>query len=229
MENQTMPVGKLLLLVLSRFIPIMGVIFALLFLGAGTLDYWQAWVYLGMLVTVMIVFLVYLLIKDRALLERRMRMREKEGAQKKFLSISLLYFILLFFLPPLGYRFGWPQAPVWAVILADVIVLIGYGIVIWTMVTNSYASRVVEVEKGQKVISTGPYAIARHPMYLGNCLMYLMTPLALGSFWIMLLGLLFPLVLSMRIRNEEEVLTRDLEGYAAYKEKVKYRIIPGIW
>ncbi len=158
-----------------------------------------------------------------------MRMKEKEGEQKKFLLIAVLYFILLFLLPPLGIRFDWPQAPVWAVILADVLVVIGYSIVIWTMVTNSYASRVVEVEKGQKVISTGPYAIVRHPMYLGNCLMYLMTPLALGSFWVMLLGLLFPLVLSLRIRNEEEVLTRDLEGYADYKKKVKYRIIPGIW
>lgn len=224
-----MPAGKLLLLVLSRFIPILGIIFALFFLGAGTFDYWQAWVYLGLIFTIMICFLIYLLMKDRALLERRMRMKEKEGEQKKFLLIAVLYFILLFLLPPLGIRFGWPQAPVWAVILADVLVVTGYGIVIWTMVTNSYASRVVEVEKGQKVISTGPYAIVRHPMYLGNCLMYLMTPLALGSFWVMLLGLLFPLVLSLRIRNEEEVLTRDLEGYADYKKKVKYRIIPGIW
>lgn len=229
MQNQTMSTGKLLLLVLSRFIPTMGIISALFFLGAGTFDYWQAWVYLGLLLTFMIAFLIYLLKHDRALLERRLNMKEREGVQKKFLMISGLYLVLLFLLPPLGIRFGWPQAPIWAMFVADFLVLIGYGLVIWTMVTNSYASRVVQVEDGQKVISTGPYAIVRHPMYLGNCLMYLMTPLALGSFWVMLLGLLFPLVLSMRIRNEEDILTRELEGYAEYKEKVKYRIFPGIW
>lgn len=224
-----MPAGKLLLLVLSRFIPTMLIISMLFFLGAGTINYWQAWVYLGLLSSIMIAFLIYLLEHDRALLERRMRMKEREGVQKEFLLISGFYFLLLFLLPALGIRFSWPQAPTWAVLVADIMVLIGYGIVIWTMVTNSYASRVVQVEQGQKVISTGPYAFVRHPMYLGNCLMYLMTPLALGSFWVMLLGVLFPVVLSMRIRNEEEVLTRDLEGYAEYKQKVRFRIFPGIW
>lgn len=199
------------------------------FLPAGTWDYWEAWAYMGVILIPMFFAIIYLTRTAPDLIERRMRLREKEAAQKKVINLSVIYFLIVFLLPGFDQRFGWSHPPAWIVILADLIVLIGYGIIILVFRENHYASRIIEVEADQKVIRTGPYAIVRHPMYVGSILMYTLSPLALGSLWALIPGLLIIPLLVSRILNEEEVLKRDLKGYSEYTEQVKYRLIPGMW
>jgi protein-S-isoprenylcysteine O-methyltransferase Ste14 len=220
---------QLLLVVLSRFtlaFVVMGLFF---FLPAGTLNYWQAWMFMLTLFVPLLFTLFYLLKYDPKLLERRMRTREKETEQRRILNLSLIFFLAAFILPGFDQRFGWSRAPAALVICADLIVLAGYLLVIRVFRENSYASRVVEVEQNQQVISSGPYAVIRHPMYLGSLMMYLFSPLALGSYWAMFPALFLIYVLAARIRNEEEVLSRELKGYTDYIQKVRYRLLPGIW
>jgi protein-S-isoprenylcysteine O-methyltransferase Ste14 len=198
-------------------------------LPAGRWDYWQAWMYLATLVIPLVFTLVYLLKNDPALLERRMRMRERESAQRKIIGLSYIYFLVAFILPGLDVRFGWSNVPPLVSIVADVFVFTGYMIFVWVLTVNSFLSRVVEVDANQKVVSTGPYAIVRHPMYSGVSLLYIASPLALGSYWAVIPALFIVPLLMARIRNEEDVLLRDLPGYAEYRHKVKYRLLSGIW
>jgi protein-S-isoprenylcysteine O-methyltransferase Ste14 len=156
-------------------------------------------------------------------------LREKEARQRRILSASAIPFLLAFLLPGFDHRFGWSDVPVPVILAADALVLVGYVFVILVFRENRYASRVVEVETGQQVISTGPYSVVRHPMYLGTLLMYLLSPIALGSYWAALFALPLIWVLVARMRNEEEVLLRDLPGYADYLQRVRYRLIPGVW
>ena len=205
-------------------------IFALvIILPAWKWDYWQGWLYLLILYIPMFFVLYYLLKNDPALLQRRMRMREKESVQRRIIVLSLVYFLVAFSLPGFDVRFGWSNVPAWVSLVADVLVLIGYMTFVWVLMVNSYLSRVVEVEAGQKVVSSGPYAIVRHPMYAGISLMYVATPVALGSFWALIPAVFIVPLLVARLRNEEEVLLRDLPGYAEYTQKVKYRLLPGVW
>jgi protein-S-isoprenylcysteine O-methyltransferase Ste14 len=201
----------------------------MLFLSAGSLGYWQAWVYLGVLFIPLIFVVKYFLKRDPAFLERRMRMREKESPQKKIQILTGILFFLGFLIPGLDYRYGWSSVPLFLILMADGVVFSGYLLVFLVFRENSYASRIIEVEVGQRVISTGPYAWVRHPMYLGVTLMYLATPLALGSWWGLLVFLLLPAFLVFRIRNEEGLLARELPGYQEYCQKVRYRLIPYIW
>ncbi len=201
----------------------------IIILPAGTWNYWQGWLYLATLVLPMLVSTIYLFKNDPALLERRMRMREKESAQQKIIGFLAIYFLLAFTLPGLDVRFGWSNAPPLVSILADGLVLAGYLITFWVLTVNSFLSRVVEVAAEQKVVTTGPYAIVRHPMYFGVALLYIASPLALGSYWAILPALMILPLLAARIRNEEEVLLRELAGYAGYRQKVKYRLLPGVW
>ncbi len=201
----------------------------LFFVPAGTLDYWEAWVYCAVLLIPFLVVLTYLLIYDPELLARRMRTREKESEQKRIISASGILFLVGFLIPGFDHRFGWSDVPVWEALAADVLVILGYALVFLVFLWNPFASRVVEVEPGQRVISTGPYALVRHPMYLGTSIMWLATPIALGSYWALPVFLILPLVLVCRIRNEEEVLLRELPGYREYTLTVRYRLIPGIW
>ena len=198
-------------------------------LPAWRWDYWQGWLYMLILFFPMFFVLAYLLKNDPALLERRMHTREKETAQRRIVGLSLLYFLVVFTMPGFDVRFGWSNVPPWVSLVADVFVFAGYMTFVWTLVTNSYLSRVVEVNAGQKVISTGPYAIVRHPMYAGIIVMYIASPVALGSFWAAIPALFIVPLLVARIRNEEQVLLRDLPGYAEYTQKVKYRLLPGVW
>jgi protein-S-isoprenylcysteine O-methyltransferase Ste14 len=202
---------------------------ALLFLPAGTLAYWEAWLYLAILLIPMFCVFRYLLKNDPQLLARRMQMREREVAQRRIIAASSLYFLVVFTLPGFDHRWGWSDVPPWAVIAADLVVLFGYGIFISVLRENQYASRTIQVEQGQRVISSGPYAFVRHPMYLGVTLMYLATPIALGSYWALLPALLIVPILVARIINEEKVLERDLAGYREYKQITKYRVLPGVW
>jgi len=205
---------------------VLGLIF---FLPAGTFRYWQAWVYMAVLIIPMLSVMIYFLKHDPELLDRRLRTREKERPQKAIIALSYPLFLAAFLLPGFDRRFGWSSVPAWLVVLADVVVLAGYGLFVLVIRENSFASRVVEVEARQRVVSTGPYAVVRHPMYVANILIYLASPLALGSFWAFLPALLTPAVMVARILNEEKVLKEKLEGYAAYLDRVRYRLIPGIW
>jgi len=199
------------------------------FLPAGTFDYWEAWVYCAVLFTTFCFVLVSLFRKSPELLVRRTRLSEKEPAQKRLVFLVIPVFLAGFLIPGLDHRFGWLQVPVPLVLAADCFVVAGYLFVYRVFQKNPYASRVVEVVPGQNVISTGPYAIVRHPMYLGVSVMWLATPVALGSYAALTVFLILPVVLIIRDRNEEEVLLRDLPGYREYMQKVRYRLITGIW
>ena len=229
MRNNQPSKGQLLKLVFSRLIIAFPVLIAMLFLSAGTLAFWEAWVYLAVLFIPMMFVLAYLLKNNPELLERRMRLKEKESAQKLIITLAFFSFFFAFFLPGFDKRFEWSHVPVGVVIIADILVLLGYGIVFLVFRENPHASRIVEVERDQKVISSGPYALIRHPMYLGQSLMFIFSPLALGSYWAVIpaLGIVFLLV--ARILDEERVMIRDLEGYREYMQKTVYRLIPGVW
>lgn len=202
---------------------------AVFFLPAGTLAYWHAWVYLGVLLIPMAFLLRYLLRHSPHLLERRMQMRERELTQKRLIAFTSVYFLAAFVLPGLDFRWGWSRMPVWVVLVGDLLVLIGYGIIIRVFVENRYASRTVEVASGQQVIRTGPYAVVRHPMYVGVLVMYLASPVALGSWWAILPAAVILPILVIRILNEEQVLVRELPGYQEYRQGTRYRLLPGIW
>lgn len=199
------------------------------FLPAGTFLYWQAWVYMALLFIPMTFLLIYLLKHDPELLVRRMKMKEKEMTQKRLIIISWVFFAAAYIIPGFDVRYGWSNVPLWVVIIAEILVLAGYLIVVAVFMHNSYASRIIEVTKGQKVISTGPYAIVRHPMYTAIIIMYLASPLALGSYWAFLPALITPVIIIPRLLNEEKILKKELKGYAEYTHKVRYRLIPGIW
>ncbi len=207
-------------------IPVLGLIF---FWPAGTFNYWEAWTYLGILFIPMSFLTIYFLRNDPALLERRMRTREEQSEQSVLTKIMFLFFLVTFLLPGFDQRFGWSDTPVWLAIVAQFLVFAGYSSFFFVLRENSYASRVVEVEEGQKVISSGPYAVVRHPMYSAVLLMYGVSPLALGALWVTLPMIFLPFLLAVRILNEEKVLLEELDGYEEYTQKVKYRLIPGIW
>lgn len=205
---------------------VLGLIF---FLPAGTWRYWQAWVYLSILFIPMLGVFIYFIRRDPKLLERRMKAREKERRQKTIIGLSSFLFIGIYLLPGFDRRYGWSSVPVFVVIAADIIILAGYGLFVRVLKENRYASRIVEVAREQTVITTGPYAVVRHPMYVAVGIIYILSPLALGSFWAMLPALLVAVVLVARIVNEEKVLLRDLSGYEEYMQRVRYRLIPGVW
>lgn len=229
MDDKQLSQSELIKMVFARLLIVIPLLLAMFFLPAGTFAYWEAWLYLTVLLTPMVLVLIYLLRNDPALLARRMRMREKEASQKLIVKLGSLYYLLIFLIPGFDKRFGWSNVPVVVVIVADVLVLLGYGMFFLVLRENRYASRIIEVEQGQEVISSGPYAIVRHPMYLGVSLMYILSPLALGSYWATIPSLLIIPLLVARIRNEESVLGRELKGYKEYMQKTTYRLIPGIW
>ena len=201
----------------------------LVLLPAGTFRFWQVYLYFTVLIIPLITAMIYLYRTAPELLERRMRTKEKEKQQKVFVALSSISIVGSFIVPGLDYRFGWSTVPFWFVIAADILVFLSYLFIFYVFKVNSYASRVIEVAENQKVISSGPYALVRHPMYSGMLLMYLATPVALASYWGIIPAALLPFLLVLRIGNEEKVLSENLEGYTEYCSKVKYRMIPLIW
>lgn len=212
-----------------RLILALPVMMAFLFLPAGTFAYWEAWTYLAVVFTPLVVAAFWLLKNSPDLLSRRMALRERERVQVRIVSAAGVLMIAAFVLPGFDHRWDWSQVPVPLVIFADAIVLTSYLLVFRVQQVNAYASRVVQVEQDQLVIDTGPYAIVRHPMYLGMLGFMLATPLALGSFWAVIPALGMIPALMARILAEEELLRRDLPGYLAYTERVHHRLLPGIW
>lgn len=201
----------------------------LLFLPAGTIYYWNGWLFIGLLFIPMLILGAVLWLKAPELLEKRLNSKEKEKEQKYVVGLSLLMFLGGFIVSALDYRFGWTHVPVVLVIIASIILLVGYGLYAEVMRENAYLSRTVEVQKGQKVIDTGLYGIVRHPMYFAITLLFLAIPMVLGSYIGFIIFLFYPILLVKRIRNEEKILEEGLEGYIEYKKKVKYRMIPFIW
>jgi len=216
-------------MVITRFTGLYIALGLMFFVPAWTFKYWEAWVYMLILSVPMIFIVLYLYKYDRGLLERRMRMREKQKTQKVIQAVMWPFFLVAFIIPSFDYRFHWSNMPLATIIISEVLVLLGYLFIGLVFKTNSYASRIVEVEKGQKVITTGPYAIVRHPMYLGVLFFYIFSPLALGSYWAVIPSLLIVPVLVVRIKGEERELVENLEGYKKYLMKTKYRLVPGIW
>ncbi len=202
---------------------------ALLFLPAWTLAYPGAWLFIGVLFLPMLVMGVMMLIAAPDLLAKRLLHKEKQKAQKGVVGLSGLMFLGGFVLCALDFRFAWSHVPTWLMISAAVMFLIGYAMYAEVMRENAYLSRTVEVQEGQKVISTGLYGVVRHPMYLATLMMFLPLPLILQSFWGLCVFAVYPVLIIIRIVNEERLLCAELDGYAAYKKKVRYRLIPFIW
>jgi protein-S-isoprenylcysteine O-methyltransferase Ste14 len=204
----------------------------LLFGGAGTTRYWQAWVYVAIFAAASVLTTVYLLKHDPALLERRMRggpMFEQQVTQRVIMTFTSLGFIAILVVPALDHRFGWSRVPVAFVVLGDVLVAIGFYFIFLVYRENTYTAATIEVAAGQTVITTGPYAIVRHPMYASGALYMFGTPLALGSYWgFVALGAMTPFLL-WRLVDEERILARDLRGYTEYQRRVRNRLLPGIW
>ena len=220
---------ELLSMTLARFVAGFILIGCMLFLPAGTLRFWEAWLYLGLLFIPVAIVGVVLFIKDPALLERRMRTREREAPQKKVIAASSLALLAVFLIPGFDRRYAWSTVPPTLVVLADILILLGYLLFVLTIRENRYASRVVEIQDNQVVISTGPYALVRHPMYLAVIVIFTLSPVALGSYWALIPALLLPVVLAGRIDNEEQLLRSGLNGYEDYCKQVKYRLLPFIW
>ena len=201
----------------------------LLFLPAGSLQYWQGWLLMGILFVPMFIAGFVMLFKNPDLLRKRLNAKEEEKEQKTVVALSGLLFIAAFVVAGLNWRFQWCVLPDWAVWVAAVLFLLCYLLYAEVLRENTYLSRTIEVQENQKVIDTGLYGIVRHPMYMATTVLFLAMPLVLASPISFLIMLLYIPLIAMRIKNEEVVLEEGLEGYKEYKERVKYRIIPFIW
>jgi protein-S-isoprenylcysteine O-methyltransferase Ste14 len=205
---------------------------ALLFIPAWTLAYWQAWLFIAVFVCASGALTVYLAIHDPKLLERRMNVgprAEKEPAQKIIMVLATLGFIAMLVFPALDYRFGWSPVPASVSVLGDALIALGFLFTFFVFKENSYGASTIQIAEGQTVISTGPYAFVRHPMYAAALVMLLGIPLALGSWWGLFALLLILPVLIWRLLDEERFLRQNLPGYPEYQAKVKYRLLPFVW
>ena len=201
----------------------------LIFLPAGTLAYPNAWLLLGLLFGPMLIAGFVMLANSPEFLKKRLDAKEKQATQKGVLAFSGLMFIGGFVVAGLDFRFGWSDVPSWVVIAASVLFLAAYGLYAEVMRENAYLSRTIKVEQGQTVVDTGLYGVVRHPMYATTVLLFLMIPLVLGSWYALIVFAFYPAIIIVRLKDEEALLTRELPGYAAYKKKVKWRILPYIW
>jgi len=204
----------------------------LLFLPAWTLDYWQAWIFLAVFSISVLAITVYLMRNDPKLLKRRIHAgsrAEKERSQKIIQFLGTIAFIAVIAFPAIDHRFRWSTVPPYAVVAGDVLVALGLLIIFLVFKENTFTSAVIEVDAEQRVISTGPYALVRHPMYLGAVVMLFGVPLALGSWWGLFAVILLTLVIVWRLLEEEKFLAKNLSGYSAYRNDVRYRLLPFIW
>ncbi len=201
----------------------------LIFLPAGTLAYGNGWLLMGLLFGPMLVAGLVMFVKSPDFLAKRLDAKEKRGAQKGVLAFSGLMFIGGFVLAGLDHRFGWSQMSAAVVIAGAVLFLAAYGLYAEVMRENTYLSRTIKVEQGQKVLDTGLYGIVRHPMYMATILLFLSMPVVLGSWYALIVFACYPAIIVVRLKDEEELLARELPGYRDYQKKVKYRLLPFIY
>jgi len=212
-----------------RFFIGMVVYGALLFIPAGSLRFWQGWVYiLTSFVSALFAF-AYFYRHDPELIERRLQMKEEVREQKRIMAFVYITWLIAFVLPGLDHRFGWSHLPLWVTVFSQAVVFGGYAMTFWVVKVNRFAARTIQVEPNQKVISSGPYRLVRHPMYLGICSMWLLTPLALGSY--LTLPAFVPIIplIVLRLLNEEKVLRQELPGYSEYCLHTHFRLVPFLW
>lgn len=200
-----------------------------LFLPAGTISYTRGWLCISLLFTPMLFILLFFLIKDPALLEKRIRTGERDRGQRICMRISLPLTFASFIIPGLDYRFGWSLVPLTATITAAVIMAGGYALFASVLMVNRYASRIIEIQENQVVVDRGPYAAIRHPMYLAVLIIYGASPFVLGSYYALIPIAALPFIIAARIRDEEEILAEGLPGYDEYMRRVRYRLIPFVW
>ncbi|MGI6259283.1 MAG: methyltransferase family protein [Anaerolineaceae bacterium] len=220
---------KLLIDAITKFTLGVVLIGLLIFLPAGTFSYFNGWLFMGILFVPMLLLGIVLVVKNPELLRKRLDAKEKQKEQSLVVKLSGLMFLAGFIVAALGYRFDWYILPKGVAIGASVVFLIGYLLYVEVLRENTFLSRTIEVQEDQKVVDTGLYGIVRHPMYSVTLLMFLSTPLVLGSIYSFLIFLAYPFLIIKRIENEEELLEQELDGYQEYKQKVKYRLIPFIW
>ena len=214
---------------LGAVIVVMGL---LLFVPAGIIHYWQAWVYLSIFTGASVLTTVHLMRTDPALLERRLRggpTAEKRPAQKIIMLCTSIGFIALLVVPALDYRFGWSNVPLGGIIVGDILVAVGFYLISLVYRENTFTSATIEVAENQKVVSTGLYAIVRHPMYASASLYLVGTPLALGSYWGLVPVAAIIVFLIWRLIDEERFLATNLPGYTEYQKRVRHRIVPFLW
>lgn len=220
---------KLFIQAIIKFIAGVILVGLLVFLPAGTVSFFNGWLFLGVLFIPMFIAGIVMMFKNPKLLESRLDAKEKEKEQSLVVKLSGLMFLAGFIVAGLDFRFGWLPLPKVVCIGAAVVFLFAYVLYAEVLRENTYLSRTIKVQENQKVIDTGLYGIVRHPMYAVTLLLFLSMPLVLGSLWSFLIFLAYPFIISKRIRNEEQLLEKELDGYIEYKKKVKYRLIPFIW
>lgn len=220
---------KLFVQALFKFVFGFLLVGVLVFLPAGTLDFFNGWLFVGILFVPMLIAGIVMIFRNPALLEKRLNAKEKESEQSLVVKLSGLMFLAGFIVAGLDFRFNWFSLPKSVVIVASVVFLVSYILYAEVLRENTYLSRTVEVQENQKVIDTGLYGIVRHPMYTSTIFMFLAMPIVLGSVFSFVIFLFYPIIIAKRIKNEEEVLERELVGYKEYKNKVKYRLVPFIW
>ena len=220
---------KLFFQAIVKFLLGVVIVGLLVFLPAGTLNFFNGWLFLGVLFVPMLGAGVVMMIKNPKLLQERLNAKETQKEQGAVIKLSALMFIAGFVLAGLDYRFSWLQLPTWIPFVAAVLFLGAY--LLWAEVLreNAYLARTIKVEDGQKVVDTGLYSIVRHPMYAATLILFLSMPFVLGSLIAFIPFLAYPVLIGARIVNEEKFLTANLDGYAEYKSKVKYRLIPFVW
>lgn len=214
---------------LIKFVSGLIMVMLLIFVPAGTLHYINGWILTGILFIPMLIMGIIMSVKNPELLEKRLNAKEKDSGQKNIIRFSGLIFLIGFIVAGLNYRFKWLVIPQLTVIIASIVFLLSYLMYAEVLRENKYLSRTVEVQENQKIIDTGLYGIVRHPMYTATILMFLSIPLILGSLHSFMIFLLYPAIIVVRLGNEEKFLENNLDGYAQYKNKVKYRLIPFIW
>ena len=221
--------AQLFIQALGKFFLGLIVVGVLLFVPAGTLDYWQGWLFVALLFVPMFIAGVVLMFRNPELLRKRLEAKEEEKEQKWVVALSGLLFIAMFVVTGLNRRYLWWMLPDWAVYSAAVLFLVGYLLYAEVLRENVWLSRTIEVQEHQKVVDTGLYGIVRHPMYAATLILFLTMPLVLASPWAFVIMLFFIPVIDKRIRNEEMVLEEGLEGYKEYKKRVRYKVVPFVW
>ena len=220
---------KLLFQAIIKFIFGVLIIGLLLFMPANTINYWNGWLFIGLLFIPMFIAGIVMMVKSPELLKKRLNVKEKEAEQKQVILYSGLMFISGFIIAGLNYKYNWIVIPIPVVIVASILFVLAYIIYAEVLRENAFLSRTIEVQENQKVVDTGLYGIVRHPMYTATILLFLSMPLILGSIISFAIFCVYPFVIAKRIKNEERVLEKELTGYSEYKNKVKYKLIPFIW